>query len=157
MKFIADSMLGRLAKWLRLLGYDTLYYPHIEDSKLLRTAREQYRIILTRDTRLVKVKGIREYLLLQDNDPFKQLVKVVQIYKLFPRTDKIFLPSPGRCLICNELLEEIAKEKAQSNVPEYIYKTINNFKHCEKCGRFYWKGSHQENMQKKLSELLDRS
>ena len=160
MKFIADSMLGRLAKWLRLLGFDTLYYPHIEDSLLLRIAREQDRTILTRDTGLVKIRGIRSYMLLEDNDTFNQLSKVINAYNLLSQLSeegKISLLSPGRCSICNELLKEVAREKAQPHVPEYTFKTCSSFKHCEKCGRFYWKGSHQENLQKKLSELLHRT
>ena len=77
MKFIADSMLGRLARWLRLIGYDTLYYPHIEDSLILRIAREEDRTLLTRDTRLVKVRGLKDFLLLKENDPFEQLKNVI--------------------------------------------------------------------------------
>ncbi len=82
MKFIADSMLGRLARWLRLLGHDTLYYPHIENSQLLRFAREGSRILLTRNTRLVKVRGLKNFLLLEDNDPFHQLSAVVRAFNL---------------------------------------------------------------------------
>lgn len=157
MKFIADSMLGRLAKWLRLLGFDTLYYPHIEDRLLLRIAREQHRIILTRDTHLVKVRGIREHMLLEDNDPFIQLTKVINSYGMLPQLTekgKISLPPSGRCSICNELLIEIAREKVKQYVPDYVYKSCSCFKQCVKCGRYYWKGSHQNNLQKKLSELL---
>ena len=160
MKFIADSMLGRLAKWLRLLGFDTLYYPHIEDSLLLRIAREQDRILLTRDTGLVKVRGIGEYILLRDNDPFAQLSKVIKAYALLPLTgeeEEIPLPSPGRCSLCNELLKEVERDQAQPHVPEYTYKTCSRFQHCDSCGKFYWKGSHQKNLQKKLSELLHSS
>jgi uncharacterized protein with PIN domain len=157
MKFIADAMLGRLAKWLRLLGFDTLYYPHIEDSLILRIAREQDRIILTRDTRLVKVKGINTYLLLEDNDSFNQLRSVITTYDMLPQLTekgKITLPAEGRCSVCNEPLTDVAREKARPHVPEYTYNTCSSFKHCAICGKFYWKGSHQENLRKKLSELL---
>ena len=69
-------MLGRLAKWLRLLGHDTLYYPNIEDSLVLRIAREENRVLLTRDTRIVNVRDITPFLLLESNDPFVQLKEV---------------------------------------------------------------------------------
>ncbi len=152
-------MLGRLAKWLRLLGVDTLYEPHIDDSLLLRIAREQERIILTRDTRLIKIKGINNYLLLEDNNTFNQLSRVIKEYDMLPQlteNGKITLPSSGRCSICNELLKVISREKARPHVPEYVYKTTQIFQHCIKCGRFYWKGSHQENLQKKLTDIVSR-
>ena len=82
MRFIADSMLGRLVRWLRLLGYDTVYYPRIEDSVLLRIAREENRILLTRDSRLVKARGLRQFLLLEENDPFDQLRSIITAFNL---------------------------------------------------------------------------
>jgi uncharacterized protein with PIN domain len=94
MKFIADVMLGRLARWMRFLGVDTLYYSDISDSRLLRIAREQDRFILTRDTRLIKVKGIKDYLLINANDSFKQLLEVIDTLKL-----KKFNPL-SRCVKC---------------------------------------------------------
>ena len=78
MQFIADAMLGRLARWLRFLGFDTLYYPGIDDAKLIRIARENNRFILTRDTRLVQRKGLRNVLLIHANDSLHQLVEVVR-------------------------------------------------------------------------------
>jgi uncharacterized protein with PIN domain len=160
MKFIADSMLGRLARWLRLLGHDTVYIPHIDDGLLLRIAREQNRTILTRDTRLTKARGIGRHLLLEDNDPFKQLNQVIRAYNLIPALDekgRISLPPLTRCSVCNEPLDEIAKEDARNHVPEYVYKTTESFKRCAKCGRHYWKGTHQRNFEKKLLEFLDLS
>jgi uncharacterized protein with PIN domain len=67
LRFVADAMLGRLARWMRFLGFDTLYYRDISDSRLIRIAREQNRLILTRDTRLVKIKAVKDYLLIKAN------------------------------------------------------------------------------------------
>ena len=75
--FIADAMLGRLARWMRFLGFDTLYFHDIKDSRLIRIAREQDRVILTRDTRLVQIKGVNKYLLIKADDSFHQLIEVI--------------------------------------------------------------------------------
>ena len=82
MKFIVDSMLGRLARWLRLLGCDTLYYPSIEDRRLIRIASEEDRVLITRDTRLVRMRGLKHFLLLHENDPFEQLKKTITTFNL---------------------------------------------------------------------------
>jgi hypothetical protein len=153
MRFIADSMLGRLAKWLRILGYDTVYFPRIEDRLLLKIAREEDRILLTRDTRLVKVRGLKRFLLLKDNDTFKQLKKVITTLRLNPCVDACISPLI-RCPLCNTPLNRASKEKARGRVPNYVYNTVEDFKHCPGCNRFYWKGTHPEMAQKKLLEVL---
>jgi len=157
MKFIADSMLGRLARWLRLLGYDTLYFPHIEDSRLLRIAREEDRVLLTRDTRLVKVRGLKKYLLLSENGPFEQLKKVITSLGLSPfGKDSEAGPAlpANRCSLCNSLLDAVPKEQAKDRVPEYVYLTTESFRKCQKCEKFYWEGTHRELLRKKLMEIL---
>ncbi len=155
MKFIADSMLGRLARWLRLLGYDTLYYPRIEAGLLLRIAREEKRTLLTRNTRLIKVRGLKNFLLLEENDPFGQLKKVISTYNLQPFSGGESPTRPySRCSLCNTLLEDIHKDEAKQHVPEYVYQTSDTFKRCPKCGKFYWKGTHPEKMREKLREIL---
>lgn len=149
-KFIADSMLGRLSRWLRLIGYDTLYYPHIEDSLLVRISREENRVLLTRDTRLVKVRDLKNFLLLKDNDTFAQLKEVINTYKLQIDKENIL----SRCPLCNNILIHINKQQARGSVPEYIYDTSDEFKRCPKCGKTYWRGTHREKFRKKLSEIL---
>jgi hypothetical protein len=156
MRFIVDSMLGRLARWLRILGYDTLYFPHIEDRILLKIAREDNRILLTRDTRLVKIRGLRDFLLLRDNNPFEQLKKVIERFRL--RVDSLENIEKGtviaRCILCNATLNIINKEEVKEIVPEYVYQTSEVFKHCSKCGKIYWKGTHPQKFREKLTEIL---
>ncbi|MBI4838484.1 MAG: Mut7-C RNAse domain-containing protein [Nitrospirae bacterium] len=164
MKFIADSMLGRLARWLRLLGYDTLYYPRIEDTQLLKIAREEDRILLTKDTHLVRRRGLRKYaeynthaeadktqityFLLNENNPFEQLKTVISNLKL-----KDF-SLMSRCAVCNALIAGITKENVKDLVPEYVFQTSEDFKQCQGCKKLYWEGTHPEKFRKKLSEIL---
>ncbi len=156
MRFIADSMLGRLARWLRLLGYDTLYFPHIEDRVILRIAREENRTLLTRDTHLVKVRGLQHFLLLEENNPFKQLRRIVETFKLrLGNKDSGEGNVPlSRCLICNSVLNIVQRDEVKNAVPEYVYQTSDIFKKCSKCGKLYWKGTHPEKFRRKLSEIF---
>lgn len=157
MRFIADSMLGRLARWLRLLGFDTLYSPHIDDTLLIKTARDENRVLLTRDTRIVKRRGIQEFLLLEENDTFAQLKKVIEVYDLLPKESED--PCPVcfiRCSLCNTLLEDIPKKDAKPHVPEYVYQTSESFRRCPSCNKFYWRGTHHELLLKKLKETMGR-
>lgn len=142
-------MLGRLARWMRFLGFDTLYYPNISDSRLIRVAREQDRFILTRDTRLIKIKGVEDYLLIKANDSFEQLLEVIEALKL-----KQFNPL-SRCVKCNGLLTRILnKSKIKDSIPEYVFLNFNDFLKCSDCGKIYWEGSHPKKFREKLSEVL---
>ncbi len=143
-------MLGRLARWLRLLGCDTLYYPDIEDSLLLRKAREEKRILLTRNTHLVKTRGVQNFLLLKENDPFKQLKAVIDTFKLISDSAEL----PGRCALCNAGLKEVSKKEVKNSVPLYVFQTSDVFKQCSGCGKLYWNGTHPGRFKKKLSEIL---
>ena len=157
MRFIADSMLGRLVRWLRLLGYDTVYYPRIEDSILLRIAREENRILLTRDSRLVKARGLRQFLLLEENDPFDQLRSIIAAFNL-KVDDKLknaeTAAASSRCIICNAVLNNVSREDVKNLVPEYVYQTSTIFRQCSGCGKPYWNGTHPERFRKKLAEIL---
>lgn len=151
-------MLGRLARWLRLIGQDTLYYSSIEDSRLLRIAREENRTVLTRDTRLVKVRDLKDVFLVTENDPLQQVKEVITTFNLLPQggtgsAGLEGLPS-GRCSLCNAALEDIPPEQARAFVPDYVYRTSSAFKRCPSCGKFYWQGTHTEKLRKKLHEIL---
>jgi len=148
-RFIADVMLGRLARWMRFLGVNTLYYSDISDSRLLRIAREQDRFILTRDTRLIKVKGIKDYLLINANDSFKQLLEVIDTLKI-----NQFNPL-SRCVLCNGLLVRILnKQEIKDSVPEFVFLNFSVFLKCSDCGKIYWEGTHPKKFREKLHEIL---
>jgi hypothetical protein len=141
MIFIADAMLGSLAKRLRLLGFDVLYDSTLADNGILRLALEQDRVILTRDTGLASRPLARNHLLIKSDHIDDQVRQVLDAFSL-PDTGPL-----TRCSICNQLLSPLNKNDARDRVPEHVYATINVFFHCDQCGRVYWRGSHLRNQE----------
>jgi uncharacterized protein with PIN domain len=150
MRFICDDNLGKLAKWLRTLGYDTLFFDPIEDGELVARALKDDRVVLSRDTQLsrFKFKLGENLLLIQSDKPMEQLRQVLEQFKLKPDKDLLF----SRCSVCNELLEKVEKEKIKDRLYPYVYKTQDHFVHCLKCDRIYWSATHVKNMAKKLTD-----
>ncbi|RKY59240.1 MAG: hypothetical protein DRP94_04105 [Candidatus Latescibacterota bacterium] len=148
MRFVADDMLGRLAKWLRLLGYDVIYPAPARDAQLLRLAQAEDRVLLTRDRGLAERCSGRK-VLVESGDPWEQLSQVVRELDL--DVEKGFLT---RCALCNEPIESLPKEEVRDLVPPYVFGTHERFARCPKCGRVYWEGSHVERMRRKLKEAL---
>ena len=138
--FVADMMLGRLARWMRILGYDVHYENPVDDPALIDIANKEDRILLTRDTRLVKRKGVGKYLLIQNNDPLEQLVEVHHFYPA--KMDRALT----RCIRCNTSLIAVDKEEVREQVPEYTYLAESEFGCCPSCRRVYWKGTHYRHM-----------
>jgi len=142
-------MLGRLARWLRFFGYDTFYYPHIDDGKLIKVAKEQDRFILTRDTRLIQVKGLKDYLLIKSNDSLQQLLEVIDALKI--RQFNLL----SRCVKCNgELVQIIDKAEIKDSVPEFVFLQHNEFLECLDCGKRYWEGSHPNMFKEKVGRIM---
>jgi uncharacterized protein with PIN domain len=152
MKFIADAMLGRLAKWLRLLGFDVLYYPDIEDRQVIKIAREQERTILTRDTRMLQCKGVRGTVFIKSDQVFEQLLEMKDILD-FHGQDLL-----ERCIVCNRRLYAIAdRDEIKDLVPEYVYHHFDIFMRCGGCGKIYWEGNHYKNIRERIREILRES
>jgi hypothetical protein len=148
-KFIADEMLGKLAKWLRTIGYDTLYYNDGgADSGLVQRSLEEDRIILTRDTRLVERKLARNYVLIKSDNVWEQFEQVVKELALDTKS-RLFT----RCLICNKELMSVDKTSVRDLVPVYTYQTQNEFYKCPDCKRVYWPGTHKDSMVELINNL----
>ncbi len=149
MRFIADAMLGRLARWLRILGFDVLYYPDIEDRQVIRTAREQERIILTRDGDLLKNKGAGSAILIRSDRTREQLRELGNRLH-FDEAEPL-----GRCAVCNGVLSGVRdKGEVREAVPDFIYHNFNQFLRCGGCGKVYWRGSHQEKFRETIKDIL---
>lgn len=147
LKFIADCHLGRLAKYLRILGYDTLYFPHIEDNDLIELSNKEDRIILTRDKELSKRKKVNAFYLLS-TDIHEQLQVLFTHFSLSKKAHAF-----PRCTICNTSIHTVAKEEIIHLLPEGVKKNFEYFEQCPTCGRIYWHGDHYRNMMSLLHEI----
>jgi uncharacterized protein with PIN domain len=148
-RFIADTMLGKLARWLRILGYDTLYYREIEDLALLRIARTQHRWLLTRDAVMVREQKPLNYTFIRDDHLTDQLKQVVT--ELGLEVDRLL----NRCLECNDELVTLPKDQAQSLVPQYVFQSQKRFSQCPTCRRVYWAGTHYNRILERLNTLFE--
>jgi len=148
MKFIVDEMLGRLAKWMRIIGLDTLYFKSISDYKLSHLAFTEDRFIVTKDSHL-PAKTKAPMLVLAKDLYGEQLKGLLRALKLSIDESKVF----SRCLECNTPLVPIEKNSVRRKVPPYVYKTKKDFLRCPDCGKIFWRATHYANTLKKLKEL----
>ena len=149
-RFVADRMLGKLAKWLRVLGYDVVYLSKAAEEEILDKLQEG-RTLLTRNRRAELWQEEGRVFLVNANDPKKQLREVVKGLGLEKSDNDLF----SRCLNCNCPLEVTRREEVREEVPEYIYQTQNQFYRCSDCGKVYWSGSHSRRMRQQLEEILE--
>ena len=149
-RFIADAMLGKLAKWLRILGFDVAYERIIEDQALIRRAKLENREILTRDRRLVQRRwgSSIHFIYIEDDHLPDQLLQVFRELGSIARK-----PILSRCIRCNEPLSILLWKKAAGRVPSYVYRTHKRFFECPRCRRLYWAGSHRRRILKQVQTL----
>ncbi|HEX38313.1 MAG TPA: hypothetical protein ENG70_05630 [Candidatus Cloacimonetes bacterium] len=140
-RYAVDRMLGSLAKWLRILGYDTYYRKHIKPINLVSIAQSQDRAIITKNRWFLKSKFPIRIIFLNSNSLKDMLREVHAIIPL--ETDKIFT----RCIVCNEKTIPVQKEEIKDFVPIYVYEHHDEFSRCNGCGKIYWKGTHFERVQ----------
>lgn len=139
MKFIADAMLGRLAKRMRLLGLDVLYDPELNDNEIIRLSLEQERVILTRDKALSARPLASKHLFMNSERVEEQWEQVRSSFLL------ITLPLT-RCSECNEPIVPVSRQEVRDLVPQHVYEKIGDFLQCPRCGRIYWDGTHVKRM-----------
>jgi len=143
-KFVADHMLGSLARWLRIMGYDTVYDKSLDDPGIANLARAESRFILTRDRELAKEPGA---LMIEADDLDLQLKAIAEKYGLKFNDDLI------RCSACNGELADLDKTLAKESVPEGAFENNEKFWKCSKCGKVYWKGTHWHGIMDRFRRL----
>jgi uncharacterized protein with PIN domain len=146
-KFAADRMLGKLAKWLRVMGQDVIYGPHLTGYGLIRAARQDNRLILTRDGRL-KQKQPPDFIFIESDRYREQLRQVIKTCGLEPLAQAF-----TRCLVCNAALEPRTKDALKDQVPPYVFATQERFFACPRCARLYWPATHHEKMLAELERI----
>jgi uncharacterized protein with PIN domain len=149
MKFIVDCMLGKLAKWLKILGFDAVYLNKAEDRELLLQARGERRILLTKDRELIRAAAGSPHLLVQSDNWEEQLEQVVEAFRLRSRAEP-----HSRCLACNVRLKAIPKPMARNLVTPFVLERAPVFAVCPSCGRLFWPGSHFRDMDEKIARIL---
>ena len=148
MRFIADRTLGKLAKKLRVLGFDVVYWRGGNLEGALKAAAGDGRALLTRSRRVPENRSALPILVVEANDPAQQIQQVLSAFKLRPEASQFF----SRCLMCNEALVPVSKEEAEGKVPDFIHRTYDSFHICPRCRRIYWPGTHFERMKKEMEK-----
>ena len=148
-RFVADCMLGKLAKWLRMLGYDCEYIHDADDDTLVRIAVRQDRILLTRDTKLCERRMVRSRCVYVDwGSTSQQIKQVISELGLELPKDAMFT----RCTVCNSELEPMSKSEAAGRVPPFVYKTHDEYGYCSRCNKIYWRGTHVQHVLESITE-----
>ena len=152
MTFVADCMLGKLAKWLRILGFDVAYFRRAEDPELVALARREGRVLLTRDSGLIERSARRpDRLFVRSDDWRDQVVQVLDEYDLWGQ-----VRPNTRCLHCNLPLKPLSRERARNLVSPYVGERAASFAVCGGCGRVFWPGTHYGDMERKIAALRAR-
>jgi uncharacterized protein len=149
---MVDHNVGKLARWLRMMGYDSLFFDGEDDSVMVRQALAEGRTILTRDTGIMKRRvvtgGRLRAILLASEDPERQMSQLLGEMDLLGGARPFTL-----CLEDSTPLIERRPEEVRDRVPPYVFKTQRQYMECPKCRRVYWRGTHWQAMKKKLEEM----
>jgi len=146
-RFAVDRMCGRLARWLRILGHDVAYGPHLRGRALATCARREDRILVTRDTRLLRDPDLPPHVFVR-SDHFRDQLR--EVATAVPLAGAPFL---ARCLECNRPLAAIDRDDVRARVPPFVLERAPHFFHCARCDRIYWPATHRAHMLEELAAL----
>lgn len=153
MRFVVDSNVGRLARWLRIAGFDTLFVRDIDDNRLVRIAFDEDRVLLTKDRQILKrrlvTSGRLKVILIEDDEVKAQLRQVLTALNLASELRPFSL-----CVECNEPLVSREREEVEELVPPYVFQTQTQYVQCPGCLRVYWRGTHWERMSRELEGIV---
>ena len=156
MKFIVDSNVGRLARWLRIAGFDTIFINDLDDNRLVRLALSEGRVLLTKDTQILKRRvattGRLKVILIESEEVKAQLRQVVKTLNLGDQIKPFTL-----CLECNQPLVPKENEEIKELVPPYVFQTQTQYMQCPGCQRVYWRGTHWQRMSRELERIVSES
>jgi len=147
-RFVADKTLGRLARWLRILGCDVLYGSNFSGAGLLAAARRDGRTILTRDRRLARRREAPPLLLVEDDGFRAQLRQVVEAFEIDAAAELF-----RRCVDCNTELTVVSRNEVAGRVPTFVFDTQRSFRRCPRCGHIYWEATHVERVRRELAAM----
>jgi uncharacterized protein with PIN domain len=148
-RFVCDVHLGRLAAYLRMVGFDTLFPEDYRDEELARISSEEDRILLTRDRGLLKRSIVKRGYSVRATDPWQQLEEVIKRFNLYDAIERFW-----RCAACNGVLEAVDKAAILDQLPEKTARYYNEFRRCANCGKIYWRGSHYEQIDQLVERML---
>ena len=150
-KFVLDVHLGKLARYLRLLGFDVLYRADFDDATIIGRSLAELRIILTRDRGLLKHTVVTHGYWVRATDPRQQVGEIVRVFDLGNSTRPF-----SRCLRCNGELRPVAKDTVADRLPPLVRAHFEEFAQCRECDHLYWPGSHHVRLRRIVDELIDR-
>ena len=152
-RFLVDVNVGRLAKWLRAMGYDSRYIPDAEDSELLRVAANEDRTIITRDRYILERRQVttgQVTAVLLTSDDFREQMRYLR-EALGLDVDNVF----SLCIECNQPLRSVCRQRAKDRVPSFVFRTQEQFLECPGCRKTYWRGTHWHNMLDELAGFTE--
>jgi len=150
LRFLADGMLGKLTRWLRMLGHDVEYFIDMPDDQLIKTAIEEGRVLLTRDIQLYRrasINGVKAFLI-GGRTEIDKLVELAQHFGFRLDVDV----NVSRCPKCNTKINPISKEEVKDKIPQLTSRLYDDFWMCPSCGQIYWQGSHWKKISRTLSK-----
>ncbi len=148
-KFVLDVHLGKLARLLRLLGFDSFYRNNLTDEEIIEISTDERRIILTRDRGILKNKTVTHGYFIRNSNPEIQASEVCQRFDLYSRIQPF-----QRCLNCNGLIQPVKKDKIKEFLLPQTRQAFHEFFQCRNCQQIYWKGSHYQRMQEKIERII---